>query len=81
MSAEPPAPDHPEDVMFPSSPWIASQIVRHVYLERSRDIGARRLAREVRSASPVRRPVNGPRTDRPVRSRRHWFRTARTTVA
>jgi hypothetical protein len=66
--------------MFPSSPWIASQIARHVYLERSLDTGARRLARDVRSAAPAGRPVDGPRIDRPVRSRRYWFRTAHTTA-
>jgi hypothetical protein len=67
--------------MFPSSPWIAAQIARHVYLERSHDADVRRLARTVRSASSAHRPAEGARTEPPAPRRRYWFRTARTTAA
>lgn len=67
--------------MFPSSPWVAAQIARHVYLERSRDAEAGRLARTARAASPASRPAEGPRIERPARSRRYWLRATRTTAA
>jgi hypothetical protein len=66
--------------MFPSSPWIAAQIARHVYLERTTDTDAHRLARTLRADAHPRRPVDGPPAARTGARRRLWVRTPRARV-
>ena len=66
--------------MYPTSDYIAQQIVSEYTRDRVRDAEARRAARTARIAGAARRCAE-PASDSPAPVRRRWVFSARTTTA